>query len=246
MKRLNPIARTGLYAILAVLAANAVRLVIPKARAHAISVVPYTVVLAEKMTGPTGVPKPGPLQTWAMRSDGSMTVKMGLPSSGSRQIYFSSGIHVVLNDPARMKSTTQRAVEYQWARDATQNCTTRVTGLPLQHQGEPVIENVEGYRVARLKQEESVTLWLALDYGCALIKQRMDFGPQGASDLELVALTPGEPDPALFAVPKDYTEGPPSRFPAATRPNPKCTGDCQKTQKAYFERLDQTYYSHRP
>lgn len=245
MKRFRTTARMGLYVVVAILAVNAVRLAIPKARAQVASIVPYTVVLAETMTGPTGQRKPGPLQTWAGRSDGSIAVRMDLPSSGNREIHFASGMHVLLNDVARVKSTTQRAIEYSWARDLRENCATRITGLPLKRSGEPVVEHVGGYQVARIKHTDGITLWFALDYGCALIKQRMDFGSQGASDLELVSLIPGEPAAAVFAVPDDYTEGPPSSFPAA-QPSPKCTGECEKSMKAHLGRADQDYYRHRP
>lgn len=237
------LALIALYAIVVMLAANTARLAVPRARAQVVSVVPYTVVLAETITGPSGQRQPGPLQTWAGRSDGSVAVRMGLPSSGNREIYFASGIHVLLNDVARVKSTTQRAVEYSWARDARENCTRRITGVPLKRNADPVREQMAGYRAVRIQQSDSTTLWFALDYGCALIRQRMDFGAQGASDLELVSLTPGEPDTALFTTPSYYTEGPPSSFPSA-RPSVRCTGDCEKSMKSYLERAD--YYRHRP
>lgn len=235
-----------LVLVVAILAANAVRLAIPQARAQAVSIVPYTVVLAETITSPSGRRSPGPPQTWAARSDGAIAMIHDLPSYGSRQIHFPDGLRVLINSVGHVKSSTRRSTAYSSARDPQTNCTTRMTGEALDDgNGRAVVERVAGYRAARIQNGATTTLWFALDYGCALIKQRMDFGTDGFSELELMSLTPGEPNPGLFDVPVDYAEGPPSSFPAA-RPSSRCIGDCETSRRAHFERLDREYYAHRP
>jgi hypothetical protein len=52
----------------------------------------------------------------------------------------------------------------------------------------------------------------------------MDFGKQGASEMNLVALIPGDPDPALFSTAADFKEVPPSAYPRPT--NEKCGPEC--------------------
>ena len=55
-----------------------------------------------------------------------------------------------------------------------------------------------------------ITEWHALDYGCALVKDRWDFSATEFTEKELVALVGGEPDATLFDVPANYREVPPS------------------------------------
>ena len=61
-------------------------------------------------------------------------------------------------------------------------------------------ETVAGYRTAKVASNV-ITAWYALDYGCALVKDRWGFETGEVSEKELVALTGGEPNPALFEVP---------------------------------------------
>jgi hypothetical protein len=102
-------------------------------------------------------------------------------------------------------------------------------------------ENVYGYRAARL-QKDGITWWLALDYGCAILKRRAEWTGQGqAGERTLVSLTPGEPQAALFHVPQSYREFPPSAMFAAQ------TGAAAAGQRREaLARADELYRRHRP
>jgi hypothetical protein len=103
--------------------------------------------------------------------------------------------------------------------------------------GTEIIDNLRTIKIVAGK----TTSWFALDFGCARIRQRMDFGPDGASELDLVTLLPGEPSQELFAIPDDYKEGPPSTL-ATVKCSPPCS---QENLRKYFERLDMSYSTHR-
>jgi hypothetical protein len=112
-------------------------------------------------------------------------------------------------------------------RDSGNNCL--ISGLNPQEKpdGEDVIG---GYRAVRLTYG-STTHWFALDYGCALIKDRAEWPDGQMSEKRLVALIPGEPGPSLFDDPAGFQEVPPSRW---LPPGPGVSG-----RDAYYE-------SHRP
>jgi hypothetical protein len=103
-------------------------------------------------------------------------------------------------------------------------------------------ETVAGYRTAKIApakdSEGATTSWYALDYGCALVKQRWEFSTKEVSEKELVALVAGEPDATLFDVPANYREVPPSERMFGSRK--ECSG-CDEQTKKFFERMDQDY-----
>jgi hypothetical protein len=240
MKRFKRPIQIGLCVGAVALATNAVRLAIPGLRAQVARVTPYTVVLAETVIGPDGQRKAGPTQTWAVRSDGSTAIYLGR-SPTSRTIQFASGTMVIANDILRRKSTMPRRSGDTSVLDPRQRCTKTIAGhQPFDNQPTVVEETVVGYSAVRISQGDS-TSWYALDFGCAPIRQRTDFGQQGASEKELVTLIPGEPAPAIFALPEDYKEGPPSSLQSESG---KCGSACAEQRRRRFERLDAHYYEH--
>ena len=94
-------------------------------------------------------------------------------------------------------------------------------------------ETIGGYQTVKIGSG-IVTEWRALDYGCALVKDRWDFSPTEFTEKELVALVGGEPDAALFDVPVKYREVPPSE---GMRP-------CNENARKYFQMLDEDYKRH--
>ena len=54
------------------------------------------------------------------------------------------------------------------------------------------------------------TTWYSLDHGCTTLGEHMDWGDGRITSKSLVQLTPGEPATALFDIPADYKEVPPS------------------------------------
>lgn len=199
------------------------------------------------MYEPTGPPRTGALIAHAVRSDGSNLVQLK-GSNTARRINFASGAMVQTDDAAAKKSTTmaeQPLNAAAWHRDPQTSCVDRMDGRPWTSQPVSVSqETVAGYRTAKIVVKND-TRWLALDYGCALVKSITDLGARGRSETVLVSLTPGEPAAALFAVPDNFQEGPPS----ALTPRPSddvCGPDCKAAQQAAFDKMDQAYWAHRP
>jgi hypothetical protein len=109
-----------------------------------------------------------------------------------------------------------------------------MTSSPQTFLGE---ETIAGYRTAKIA-DGIITSWRALDYGCALVKERWDFSATEVSEKELVALVAGEPDATLFDVPAHYREVPPSE--RILGPKKDCPG-CNEHSNTVLERLDEDY-----
>jgi hypothetical protein len=111
----------------------------------------------------------------------------------------------------RRKSTTLDIDRYKperWLQDARNNCIA-----PGAESGWAVVgeEVVGGYRAVKVTSGQ-ITQWLALDYGCALIKDRADWGDGQSSEKRLVSLFSGEPSAGLFDDPGDFEEVPNSKL----------------------------------
>ena len=103
------------------------------------------------------------------------------------------------------------------------------------------VESVGGARTAKFTEElpdRVVTQWLALDYNCVSVQRAYDWRGQGTSRTDLVSFTPGEPNGALFDLPSDFQEGPPSTLHF---PDTKISPSIQKM----FEARDRDYFSRR-
>jgi len=75
-----------------------------------------------------------------------------------------------------------------------------------------------------------------------MVKLRMDWGSQGVTEQNLVSLVLGEPDAALFNVPADFREVPPSELLLGDKKLETLPpGDVENLRKG-----DQNYYEHRP
>jgi len=109
-----------------------------------------------------------------------------------------------------------------------------MTSPPETFLGEEIIA---GYRTAKIA-DGLTTSWHALDYGCALVKDRWEFSATEVSEKELVALVAGEPDAALFDVPAHYREVPPSE--RILGPKKECPG-CNEHSQKVFQELDEAY-----
>jgi hypothetical protein len=98
-------------------------------------------------------------------------------------------------------------------------------------------ETVAGYRTAKVVSDV-ITAWYALEYGCALVKDRWGFETGEVSEKQLVALTGGEPNPALFEIPGNAAEVPPSeRLLGPTR---NCR-DCDAHALEVLRKRDEEY-----
>lgn len=220
---------------------------------------PYTVVRRETYHRPDGSVTVHKDSTEAIRSDGSRVVQntpIRNPANGvERIIMFASGKQVIINDLVNLKSTVAMNINFAaLQRDPGSKCMNSFAGKPFFStryvteviQGE---ELVSGYKTIVIAASDGITRWLALDYGCAILKERWDHGAgRGYSEHNLVTLISGEPGAALFHIPVDAREVPPSELVKATYLN---HNNCQepKCMERLNERLhqqDKNYYSRRP
>jgi len=216
------------------------------------SPIPHTVVLHETVVSPNGTVYKGANFTRAVRSDGSSLLWRAYENDNGpaynfmtyseRIIQFASGIKVTVNELTRMKSTIAYTVNSgRWQRDPASKCMNSFAGVPMVDSPPDVIsgeETVSGYRAVRITRNNS-TIWYALDFGCAMVKDRTEWAGQGYSEKSLVKLIPGEPDTSLYAIDGSIKEAPPSEM--MLRPGLPMTS--QNTE--LLRRLDETYYKHR-
>jgi hypothetical protein len=195
-------------------------------------VVPYTVVLQDYAIQASGE-VPSRKLTMAVRADGSRAVDITSDDPGKtseRILTFSSGKTIYIMEKNYLKSSTYDLAKRdpnRWLANPNDSCLVRSANSQPDVIGE---ETVGGYRTIKLSVKLSGgtnTEWLALDYGCALVKDRFEWGDGQVSGKKLIALIPGNPAPSLFDDPAGFEEVPPSRmFPGANS--------------------DSYYYSHRP
>jgi hypothetical protein len=207
-------------ALVIALAANASRIHQPTLKAALLpaKVVPYTVVLEEFLLQRDGTAVPSVKYSQAIRGDSSRAwettnTNPANPPSSERILDFSSGkqMYIFKRPDQQLKTTTfdpARNRASNWLRDPGNNCL--ISGFPDEKpDGEEVIA---GYRAVKLSYDGSISQWFALDYGCALIKDRAEWPDGQMSEKRLVALIPGEPALSMFDDPAGFQEVPPSRW----------------------------------
>lgn len=211
-------------------------------------IVPYTVILRETIHRPDGTRTVVAEQLQAVRSDGSRVVRfthLGRRETTERVIHFASGLRVATNEGARTKSTVMRreVTPASWLRDPAAQCVRSLAGGPFTEPPEVVQgeEMVAGYRTVKVTRGV-VIRWLALDCGCAEVRSRADWGSEGYSQWDVVALRVGKPDEALFTV-EGYREVPPSERILGGGAKRRSV-DAQMMER--LRRADAYYYAHRP
>lgn len=179
-------------------------------------VVPYTVTLQDYSLNRDGSEVPMFKMTVAIRADGSRAIEAVETGGGlwERILNFSSGRQAYILENKRQKTVTLAARgSSAWLVDADNNC---LGPNSADHVGG--IEQVEGYRTVKLVRGV-LTRWLAVDYGCALVRERVESPDGSKSEKRLVSLTPGEPPTSLFNEPPDYPEAEPSVLFGCPGPN---------------------------
>jgi hypothetical protein len=224
------------------LLANGLRVMLTTAKIHASghasrgTIHPYTSILKETVYDPRGHAMPGGTYTWSVRADGSRAVRLeDRPGSTTvqRKIDFATGDRVSLVEASRLKSTMVRVNTdpAEWIRDPESKCLDSINGQKMTP-GEELSgnENIDGYRTAKV-MNNTMTFWYSVDYGCALVKSEATWQDGSRTVQELATLLPGEPSPALFTVPADYSEVPPSKM----LPGPITPDAAQRMDKKYYE-----------
>jgi hypothetical protein len=236
--------RWAFVLVLISLAALAGRLIQSRIKAREVrpgAPIPYTVTLRETIRGSDGRATVGPESTWAIRTDGSRAIRIVEKNGSQRILNFASGLEVNINELTNTKTSIMKR---DWnpavlQRDPTSKCIRSLAGRPMTSMPEIFDgeETVAGYRTAKIVRN-SVTEWFALDYGCALVKDRWGFETGERSEKELVALTGGEPNSALFEVPANAAEVPPSE--RLLGPKRECR-DCDTHALERLRKIDEEY-----
>ena len=175
--------------------------------------IPYSVTLRETVYNPDGTSKVASDIIWAVRTDGSRVRRIKNAVGSERVVEFPSGLEVAINEGANTKTSMMKpnVSSARWQRDPQSKCLDSFAGKPMTSMPQTLIgeETVEGYRTVKIVSD-IITSWYALDYGCALVKERWVFGTGEVSEKQLVALVSGEPNAALFDAPANAREVPPS------------------------------------
>lgn len=175
---------------------------------HAQAIVPSTVVLAQMNTDAAGATHNAGTTVYATRSDGAVarlySAPPNAPSYGGRIVRFPTGERDYILDARQIKSSTLMP-QYSVA------VAVRMPSAGCLQKGDADegIEKIGSYG-ARKALHGGVTTWLAVDYGCAMIKERWEFKDGEVSEKNLVALMQGEPARSLFEVGQTLTEVAPS------------------------------------
>ncbi len=174
-----------------------------------------SVVLREVISKADGSKMLGAVYHFATRSDGS-SVFVGTHDPASveapvRMIRFASGSQGYISDAKRQKHIYALAANGNPA--APQNLRVPSSSCTLASAGETASgeEEIGEYRAEKVAGKGRSS-WYALDFGCALVKEHLDWGDGSTSDKYLVMLRPGEPERWLFEVPSAYKDVPRSAF----------------------------------
>lgn len=160
----------------------------------------YTEILQDYSVQPDGSLIPTQRITQAVRGDGSKAMEITNHLFGKtfdeRILYLPSRqVYVMEHLQQKSSSSVDQSVHTpaDWLPDPANNC---LLGSTMQYAG---VETIGAYRTAKLTSGP-ITVWRALDYGCAVIQDRADL-KGSVSEKKLVALIPGEPSAALFDEP---------------------------------------------
>jgi hypothetical protein len=193
----------------------------------------YAAVLEEFIVSKDGHERLASVQTWANRADGASVMRLGREGDGSRMIFLPSGVRITVYDRTKGKSTEQRRADMpQPARD--EQCKSLNGGEVFV--GAEKVGSLETFKYRISSSDREMTIWYAPQYNCQTVRRVLEFNDGNRSELRLVSLTPG-PAPALFDVPSDYKEGPPSSIDpqlAACVDGTPCAEHRKQLDAAYF------------
>ena len=181
------------------------------------SLAPYTVVLDEKVTRTDGTVVQGARQIHALRSDGSIAMRMeALDASrplSVRRILLAQGARITTDDIRELKSTVRLNPERLAGslRDPATRCTMSLLGRPMgPDEIAGSIHALEHGIKAISIAVDNLTMRFAINLSCAPLGHVVTYSPQSHGRLEPTEIRGGEPDQALFDVPSHYKEVPPT------------------------------------
>ena len=178
----------------------------------------------------------------ALRSDGSWMKRATVNDVQDREVFFANGQSVRLNELASRMSTYPHApAGTMIVRDPGNGCVTaQEKNSGWRSSGQEDINGHPTIRVVKLLGRRTLTLWYSLEFGCAILKQRLEH-ETGVSEQDLTAVIQGEPDAALFQVPNSFQEVPPSQLFDCSL----FKGPCEPLPDSVVQRMDRIYYSAR-
>jgi hypothetical protein len=220
---------------------------------------PFTIQQHYEVTGPhVGAAAVFELRTIALRSDGARVNLVKEPRKGwvSRDLRFSNGVLQTVYDDVRAVVTVQLSASEQQNRramdlDPAANCALSLSG---EHGAHPsTVQGQEerfGIPVSRVLNGNNLTLWMAPSLGCTALEHFVDWDSAhpgtNTSRLKLDSVTLAEPDAALFAVPSNYAEMPPSQATALHMRFGAVPEDAVQKFVAQAAKNDSFYLAHRP
>jgi hypothetical protein len=156
---------------------------------------------------------------FAQRADGSSvlfqkTAGLNQPA-GTRRILDTSRNRVVSVDPNTKSVSTYRFSdrEMEHARNPPLSCDEHNGSLSRNPDAQPKIQGLDVVRLSgkMTATENSLARWVAPGLNCFVLREEMTLvTEQAAHRRTTTSIVLGEPDPALFVIPVDYTERTPS------------------------------------
>lgn len=209
--RLARLARWLLPSLAVLLSLNFVRLVWLRAAGPA-PIIPYTVVLKERIRSEPGTLVPSAAYTFAVRSDGSFVrlseVYGQKQSVSERSITLVGGYKIIIDELRELKSSTHDPNGNdpdRVLRDAQSKCMRSRNGEVRRDLRFVGWENLQRLKAAKLERGD-LKQWFAVDLGCALLRQITGPETHPSGIQELSQVSPGEPDPNLFEVSQRFRE----------------------------------------
>ena len=230
-----------LGSIIAILGANLGRLIYKASSVQAASATfPYTVLRTESGFDQTGTLKYTNHYVEAVQSNGSWMWRGSTNEVQQRKLFFANGDEVRTNELLARKSTYPKQHAGAILRRNPQTSCFSEEDLKAgwTPSGQDSIGGHRAFRLVNTASKRTMTVWYALDAGCALLQQRFEH-ETGVTEQSLAALIPGEPDAAHFQIPASFQEVAPSGLFA-------CSGtdsDCKSTPLPDYvgQRLDKRY-----
>lgn len=209
----------------------------------------------------TGSDSPAPLtnetRIIAQRSDGSRVVSkhdLHLLYVDREIVLIPQQLQIKVSDEVKAMSTVKvEASTYMksWGtpRDPASGCTTPLPGGKTETVNTILgTETISGVETNKVQVQPNFVVWMAPALNCQEMKHLISFtdGKPSTTTLYTDQVTWGEPDPALFAVPSDYSEVAPSEAQRLRLVHIGAPQDVINRRVQHWQQLDPRYLANRP